>query len=156
MNLSEYVIDQAGIAWGEALAGWRWLLPSEFTLWIVTRLCDLIIVANDGTVRFVDVSAGSIATIASSREEFFALVDRPGYGDNWFAFSLVDRCAASGPGLVPGRCYGLVIPSALGGEYDIGNIKPVDIRDYLDFLADVHQQIADLPDGARVELRVLA
>jgi hypothetical protein len=44
----------------------------------------------------------------------------------------------------------------LGGEYDIGNIKPVDIRDYLDFLADVHQQIADLPDGARVELRVLA
>jgi hypothetical protein len=156
MNLSEYVLDQDGISWGDALAGWGWLLPSEFNLWIVTRLCDLIIVDDDGAVRFVDVSAGSLETIASSREEFFGTVDGAGNGENWFALSLVDKCVESGLKLSPGRCYGLTIPAVLGGEYSLENVRSVDIRDYLSFLADVHQQIADLPDGAQVELRVVA
>jgi hypothetical protein len=156
MNLSEYVVDQDGISWSDALAGWGWLLPSDFTLWIVTRLCDLIIVDSDGVVRFVDVSAGSIEMIASSREEFFSVVDRLGNGENWFALSLVDECVESGLILTPSRCYGLAIPSVLGGAYAIENLRSVDIRDYLNFLADVHKQIADLPDGAQIELRVVA
>jgi hypothetical protein len=156
MNLSEYIVDQDGISWSDALAGWGWLLPAEFELWFVTRLCDLIIVDADGAVRFVDVSAGSIETVASSREEFFGLVDAPGNGDNWFAFSLVAKCVESGQRLSPGRCYGLAIPSVLGGEYSVENVRPIDIREYLSFLADVHKQIADLPDGAQVEFRVVA
>jgi hypothetical protein len=156
MNLSEYILEQGDISWGDALADWGWLLPSDFTLWIVTRLCDLIIVDGGGAVNFVDVSAGSIERIASSREEFFALVDSPGNGANWFGFSLVDACVAAGRQLSKGRCYGLTIPSVLGGEYSVENVRSVDILDYLRFLADVHKQNADLPDGAQIKLRVVA
>ena len=156
MNLSDYVIDQEGIDWTAALSDWGWLLPANFTLWIVTRLADLIIVDEAGSVSFVDVSGGSIESIAASREEFFSIVDQPGKGSNWFAFTLVDKCVAAGVFLAKGRCYGLTIPSVLGGEFDPSNIRSVDIPDYLRFLADIHQQIADLPDGAKVELRVVA
>jgi hypothetical protein len=156
MNLSDYVIDQEGIDWTAALSDWGWLLPANFTLWIVTRLADLIIVDECGSVSFVDVSGGSIEPIATSREEFFSIVDDPGNGSNWFAFGLVDKCVAAGVLLAKGRCYGLTIPSVLGGEFDPGNIRSVDIADYLRFLAGIHRQIADLPDGAQVELRVVA
>ena len=54
------------------------------------------------------------------------------------------------------RKWHMIIPSVLGGEYKVGNIRSVDILDYLRFLADVHRQIADLPDGAQVKLRVVA
>jgi hypothetical protein len=34
---ADYLIDQGGIDWPQALASWSWLLPPEFTLWLVKR-----------------------------------------------------------------------------------------------------------------------
>jgi hypothetical protein len=155
MDLSNYVIEQQGVDWSDGLRAWDRILPGEFTLWMVTRLCDLIIVDEAGVVSFVDVSAGSIERIAATREEFCDVVDLDGNAANWFAFRLVDACLEAGMELSKGRCYGLSIPSVLGGRYEVANVRSIDIVEYLRFLADVHGQIADFPDGAQVELRIV-
>ena len=72
ISIRDYLIDQAGIDWSATLTPWSWLVPSEFTLWLVTRIADLFLVMPDGTVHMLDVGNGSLEKIAESREDFAA------------------------------------------------------------------------------------
>jgi hypothetical protein len=51
ISVADYLIDQSGIDWPKALASWSWLLPPEFTLWLVNRFADLFLVLPDGSVH---------------------------------------------------------------------------------------------------------
>jgi hypothetical protein len=55
ISVADYLIDQSGIDWPKTLASWSWLVPPEFTLWLVNRFADLFIVLADGTVHMLDV-----------------------------------------------------------------------------------------------------
>jgi hypothetical protein len=154
MDISGYTIEKAGIDWSEILSKWGWLLPPDLTLWIVNRFGDLILVLPDGRVQFVDIGGGTIQTIAPSREHFFDLVDSGSNANDWFAIPLVDHCVGAGLVPAPGQCYMYAIPPILGGEYSVDNFRVGGIKSHFDFLAEIHRQIKDLPDGAKVSLRV--
>lgn len=47
MNIHDYLIEQDGIDWMTVFSDWRWLLPAEFTLWLVNRFAELVIVTPD-------------------------------------------------------------------------------------------------------------
>jgi len=49
----------------------------------------------------------------------------------------------------------LAIPGALGGEYAISNIKTAPLVELVRFSGDLGRQIADLPDGAQIEIKVV-
>jgi hypothetical protein len=55
ISIADYLIDQSGIDWPKALCSWSWLLPPEFTLWLVNRFGDLFLVLPDDTVHMLDV-----------------------------------------------------------------------------------------------------
>ena len=38
----------------------------------------------------------------------------------------------------------------MGGRYEIGNVSPTDIAVHYAFLADIHRQTRDLPEGTPV------
>ena len=54
MNVNDYLIDQTGLDWAELLSDWHWLLPEDFTLWLVNRFGDLFIGLGDGSVQMLD------------------------------------------------------------------------------------------------------
>jgi hypothetical protein len=54
--------------------------------------------------------------------------------------------------LQPGQCYGFKVPPLLGGEYEPGNIAPVDLAQNYAFLSDIWSQTVDMPDGTPVRL----
>ncbi|UOV04002.1 DUF1851 domain-containing protein [Pseudoxanthomonas mexicana] len=152
MNLSDYLIDQEGYDWAGILADWAWLLPSDLTVWMVNRFGDLTFVPDDGTVQFLDIGAGSVRQLAGSREDFFMQVDVGDNADNWLLIPLTDRCVAAGLALGPGQCYTFKIAPIFDGKHSIDNIEVGDLVVNYSLLAQIHQQINDLPDGAQIKL----
>ncbi|SDR20698.1 protein of unknown function [Pseudoxanthomonas sp. CF385] len=152
MNLSDYLIDQEGYDWAGILADWAWLLPSDLTVWMVNRFGDLIFVPDDGTVQFLDIGAGSVKQVAESREDFFTQVDLGDNADSWLLISLTDKCVSTGLVLGPGQCYTFKIAPVFDGKYSIDNIEIGDLVVNYSLLAQTHQQIKDLPDGAQIKL----
>ncbi len=93
--------------------------------------------------------------IAKNRKELDALsIDREFLVD-WNMSALVDAAKANVGPLADGRKYYLVIPSVLGGDYDISNIKSVPLTELIRFSGDLAKQICDLPEGAQIELKIV-
>jgi hypothetical protein len=154
-SIHDYLIDHAGVDWPAALAGWSWLIPREFTLWLVNRLCDLFIVTPDGAVLMLDVGVGSLKKLANSRDDFGRLIDEEDNASLWLAIPLVDELVASGLVLQPGQCYGFKVPPVLGGQYTVENCGILAIPAYLGAYGPIHDQLRGLQDGSRVALKVL-
>lgn len=155
MAVTDYLLDQAETDWPKALASWSWLLPAEFTLWLVNRFADLFLVTADGSVHVLDVGVGTLARVAENREDFCNQMDDEAVARDRLLISLVDELTAAGVALGPGQCYGFrTLPVFSGGEYAVENCAPIAVWDYLGACGTIHEQIRDLPDGARVQLAV--
>lgn len=154
-DIKDYLIDNHGMDWPTALAGWSWLIPSEFTLWLVNRLCDLFIVTADGAVHMLDVGGGTLTRLAASRDDFCRLIDEANNANEWLAIPLVDMLIAAGKSLRPGQCYGFKLPPVLGGQYTVENLGILSIPDYLGAYGSIHEQLRAVPDGAQVVIEVV-
>jgi hypothetical protein len=154
-SIHEYLIDQSGVDWPKALSTWSWLLPPKFTLWLANRFADLFLVLPDATVHMLDVSAGTLTKVAESRGDFCAKIDDADTANDWLMIPLVDKLVTAGIRLLPGQCYGFKQPPVLGGEYVVENCGPLPIWDYLGASGSIHEQLQNVPDGARVVLKVV-
>lgn len=153
--LTDYLIDQDGIDWSDALASWAWLLPPELTVWLVNRFADLFLVLPDGTVHMLDVGAGTLTKLADSRDDFAGNIDEDDNANQWLMIPLVDKMVAAGILLQPGQCYGFRIPPVMGGDYTVENAGPLAVGDYLGAYGSIHEQLRDVPDGTKVVLKVI-
>ncbi len=153
MLLTDYIIDQAGLDWATLLRPCHSLVPKEFTVWIVNRYGDVVLVQDDGSVHLLDVGRGALSRLAGSRDEFAGRLDESGNADDWFMIPLVDRCVAAGLILQPGQCYSYRQPPVLGGNYTVENTTITSLAKHYSFYGELHDQIKDLPDGAKVQLR---
>lgn len=152
MNISDYLIDQDGLEWGKLLAEWVPPLPPEFTVWMVNRFGDLIVLLEDGSLHYMDFSVNELRRIADSQDDFCIRIDQGDNADEWLMIPAVDACVAAGMQLEANQCYSFKIPAVLGGKYEIENIAPLDMEVNYSFLADIHRQIKDLPDGTKINL----
>ena len=155
IRVEDYLIDQAGIDWPRALQEWEWLLPPEFTVWLVNRFADLFLVFADGTVQMLQVSSGMLTKVAESRDEFAVLIDKGQNAEQWLMIPLVDRMVSAGITLAPQQCYGLKVPPILGGEYSPVNCAAIKIEDYVGACGSVHRQLRDVSDGSKVVLKII-
>ena len=152
MLLTDYLIDQQDNDWAELLSEWVPPLPQEFTVWMVSLFGDVFAVFQDGSVHMLDLSLGTLEHIADSRDHFCDLADRDGNANHWLMIPLVDACRRAGLTLKPHHCYHFKIPPLLGGEYVVGNVASVSLREHYSFMADIVQQTKDLPNGTKVQL----
>ena len=155
MNVAGYLIDQKGHDWNALLSPWHEKLPQEFTLWMVNRFGDLFIVRDDETVWTLRMDEGNLERRANNREHFRELIDQGNNANDWLLIPLVDNLVATGVTLAPGECYGFAIPPIIGGEYSLTNIRRKELREYYSFLADFYRQIADVPDGSPVTIKIV-
>lgn len=154
MNVHDYLIDQASLDWQPLLEEWHWLLPPEFTIWLLTRVGDLFIALPDGSVHMLDVGAGTLQQVATDRDEFCANADNPDVANDWLMISVVDELVAAGTVLGPGQCYSFRKLPVFGGSYRSENRMVFPIREHFGAWGSVHRQIATLPSGERVIIEV--
>ena len=93
--------------------------------------------------------------IAQNREKLDKLSSDQEFLEDWYMHALVGIAKEHLGPLTDGRKYCLAIPSVMGGEYDISNIKTVPLIELVRFSGDIANQIKDLPDGAQVQLKVV-
>lgn len=152
MRLTDYLLDHRELELSAAFAEWRWLIPREFTLWFVTCFADCFLVLPDDSVHMLQVDGGTLTRVAADREDFSRRIDEDNNANEWLSIPLVDKLTAVDVRLSPGQCYGFRIPPVLGGSYELDNIAPISISDYLGATAQIYRQLNELPDGSKVRL----
>jgi hypothetical protein len=154
MNLHDYLIDLSGHDWAEILSGWVPPLPETLTIWMVDRFGDLFAVLEDESVWALDLVTGSFTKLAKNRDQFSQRIDEGDNANLWLMIPMIDKCVALDILLEPGQCYGFKIHPLLGGSYDVANVRPWDLAKYFAFMANVYQQLIDVPDGTKVRVAV--
>jgi hypothetical protein len=154
MLLSDYLIPQEGHDWSAIMSDWHWLVPANFTIWIVNRYGDVFLVPEDNSVYMLELGSGTLKRVASNREDFAKKMDEDNNANDWLLIPLVNKCVAAGLQLKSGQCYSYIKPPVLGGGYTVDNTEVTDLSVHYSFLAQIHRQIKDLPDGAKVKLVV--
>lgn len=151
-SIDDYLLDHDGVDWAEALGAWGWLVPDQFTIWLVTRFGDLFVILEDGAIHRLDVALGTFTHVADDREGFEVRLNEPGNADDWLSIALVDDMTDAGQTLGPGECFGFETPPVLGGDFSADNAGPRGIGEYLQTCGWLHEQLRDIPDGERVSL----
>jgi len=154
MNINDYLIDHLTFDWATTLADWKWLLSTEFSVWLMNKYGDLFLIADDGAILFFDVSNGTLERVADNRDDFSRKLDEDDNANVWLMILLIDQLTAAGTGLDEGRCYSFLTPPVLGGEYTVKNTVTLPITEHYGVYAAIHEQIKDLPDGAQVVIKV--
>jgi len=154
MSVHDYLIDHRSFDWPSLFAEWTWLVPSEFTVWLMNRFGDLFLVFDNGSIQMLDIGAGSLTQVANSRDDFRAKVDEDDNGNYWFMIPLVDQLVAAGITLREGQCYSYKKPPVLGGDYSVENACVLPIAEHYGAFGSIHKQIKDLPDGTQVVIKI--
>lgn len=155
MKLEDYVISQAGITCPDILSDYTKLSGINFTVWIVNLFGDIIMVNSDESISYFDSSSGEMNVIAKDRDSFCELIDAGNNANDWLMIPLVDKCKSAGLFIGKNQCYSFKHPPVLGGEYLPGNVHVCDIAVHYGFMSDITNQIADLPDGAKVRINII-
>ena len=136
------------------LTDWRWLCPSKAVLLARNVFGELFLQDETGAVFWLNTTTGKLNNAADSNTQFLQMAETREKRREWFVEQ--EAKAYAHRGLIPtsSQCIGFGVPAvfAEGGTPDTAYIA--DIYEYVSFLGDLHRQIADLPDGSKVQLRV--
>ena len=132
------------------LTDWRWLCPNRMSLVARNVFGDLFLCDEAGQIHRLDVGVGKLLTVAHSKAQFEELATAK--REEWFAESDMDAAATRGLNPNETQCIGFSVPVVFreGGAPDTAYIA--DLYEHVSFLGDLHEQIANLPDGAQVWL----
>jgi hypothetical protein len=136
------------------LAEWRWLCTHRVTLLARSVFGDLFLQDDQGKVKWLDVTLGTLTEVAESVEQFHELVEDAEKREEWFGET--DARAAAENGLRPdeNQCIGYATPLIFAESGCASNACIADLYDHIGFLGDLHRDISTLPDGTKVKLRV--
>jgi Domain of unknown function (DUF1851) len=131
---------------------WSWLLPTSFEPVMATALGDVFFQQGSPEVYWLDTGTATISRIAASRAEFQELL-KTDQADEWFMPGLVAQLKESGKHLLPDQCYTFVVlPVFKEGKYEASNLNPVPAREHFGVTGEIHRQIRELPDGAKIKI----
>jgi hypothetical protein len=136
------------------LVDWRWLCKAPMALVAKNVFGDLFLRDESGHVHQLDVAVGQLTKVADSEAQFRELALSTEMQEEWFAVS--DEKAAIARGLEPNdtQCIGFSVPLVFAESGSSDTAYVADLYEHVSFLGDLNRQIADLPEGAKVRLRV--
>jgi hypothetical protein len=150
----QYWFDMDGLDVGRLLADWQWLCPLEFSPVARNVFGDLFLRDGAGCVFWLNATVGRIDRVTRFEAEFRELAETAEKRKEWFTEP--EMLGYRKLGLSPDalQCIGFSVPAMFrgGGKPDTAYVA--DLYEYVAFLGDLHRQMADLPDGSTVQLRV--
>ena len=103
----------------------------------VNRIGDVIVVAGDGSVHWLDVGTDQVARIAAGQDDLMVKITEGTNAKQWLATPLIDACVAAGKLLAPGAVLRLQGAALMGGDYVVENMEPVALEAHYAALAAV-------------------
>ncbi len=146
----------------EAAEAWTWMIPEPWKPLVCSMFGGIFLEKQSGGVFWLECGTALVEQVADSAEAFniFLRAERDRAWlervDEWFLPGFVQELRDLGkrPGL--GQCYGLtILPVFVGGRYESGNVYVLPAREWLSLTGSLHEQIRDVPDGGKVQIKVL-
>jgi len=140
----------------EAREAWSWLVPGRWRPILFAMVGGIFFETEAGTVRWLDIGAGTVEEVAPSVEAFEAILrSGPPDVEIWFLPALVEALHRAGKRPGPGRAYAfLILPVFAEGKFVADNMVVVPAREQVGVAADIHRQLAKVPDGTKVQIEV--
>ncbi len=132
------------------LAWWQHVVPTPGRVVGLSMFGDWFLLQEDGEVWRLDVLEGSFESLGVGEPEFWSRLDTEPAQDEWLQVGHV--LSLEGRGLVRqrGQCYTYRLMPRLGGPITVDNMMIGALGGWQLFLAQVHQQLDHVPDGARI------
>jgi len=137
------------------LEQWRWLSSDPMTLVARNGFGDMFLRTTKGTILWLNVGDGTLTEIAESELDFENALAESAKRELWFAEQQLAAFAENG--LKPNdlQCVGFKTPVVFAESANVPkNAYIADLHEQVSFLGDLHRQIADSPNRAKVRLKV--
>jgi len=147
--------DVQGISVERLLHEWKWMAPGKYGLLAVNPFGDLFLKDANGTVHRLDITGGTISTVAGTEMEFREAAKGAGQRDDWFLQRLAEQASQKGCSPKKGQCVGYKIPTVFKESANVpDNAYVADLYEFVSFMGDLHHQINDVPDGGQIRLKI--
>jgi hypothetical protein len=153
MQSSLVIEESLGVP--DPLAEWRWKLGGAAKIVALSRSGDAFVAQVDGTIWWLDTGAGEFTEVAPSSEAFSQLLDQPASAARLLLAPVVEEFIRLHGPIPAGKCLGFTQLPVLGGSYSIENRWLSPAVEHFGLTGEVHRQIRDLPDGTRVNIRIV-
>jgi hypothetical protein len=155
IQFQQLIKDTNKIDLEDICSSWQWCLTDQKSIIFISCVGDMFLVGKDDTVNWLDTSIGQITKVADNLEEFEKLLNDDANVDNWFLATLVEQLINRGKTLKENEVYSFKKLPALGGDYSVDNLEITDISVHFRLTGNIAEQIKDLPDGTKVNFKVI-
>ncbi len=136
----------------QLLADWRWLLPDDVELVVITKMGDAFVRRlSDGAILWLNVTEGSVDQVSASLDKFQAAIAESQNIEKWFLPDIVQGQSALGVNPNLNECLSFKVPPILGGQVDADNIEVTDIAVHFSVAGQIHKHTKDLPHEAKID-----
>ena len=147
-------IDFSNINSENLLESWNWLIGNDKEPILISSIGDVFLQDKTGICYWLNVGEGIIEKIAESPSEFKSKLTDKEIVEEWFLVKLVAELKKTGMELIKNKLYGYKTIPILGGEYKPENFELTDIEVHFELCGIIHQQIKDLPDGTKINIKI--
>jgi hypothetical protein len=137
----------------DILSCWQWLVADMKAVAVMSRLGDLFLVGKDDSIYWLQTDNGGLTKVADDLQQFEQYLNDEDKVDNWFLPLLVEKLIKAGKTLKENEVYSYKKSPVIGGEYSEDNIEATDMSVHFTFTGEICQQIKDLPDGTKVNIK---
>jgi len=136
-------------------AAWSWIGLDAVRIETTSAFGNVIVEDGEGRFWRICPEEPSCTIIATDRATYTALWTNPEFVRDMEMAHLVEEAARLLGPLAVGRCYCLKVPGVFGGAYKADNLATINLAELISSSGDLAYQIKDVPDGAKVELKIV-
>jgi hypothetical protein len=140
---------------GKLTESWTWLIGTDKCVLLVSAIGDMFLSDSIKRVYWLDVGGGELKSVADSIQEFEEKLQNIEYVNEWFMIDLTTELRLSDKKLKDGQLYSYYKLPVMGGDYSVDNFAPMSIEEHFGYLGDIYKQIKDLPDGTKVQIKIV-
>jgi len=153
LTLEQLTKDITNVDLDDILSCWQWKLEDIQVVVTISALGDIFLLGEDSAVYWLQTDSGNLTKVAESLGQYEQFLSEEEKVDNWFLPALVEKLLSVGKTLKENEVYSYKKIPVIGGEYSVDNIEPTDMSVHFAFSGQICEQIKDLPDGTKVNIK---
>lgn len=139
----------------ELRIAWAWLLPEEYRPVLFSALGDMFFETASGDVQWLNTGTAEISHVADSLDLFREFLGSE-FANELFLPPLIEKLIDAGKRLGPEQCYSYTtLPIFKEGTYTAENLAPISMKEHFRLTGSLHEQLQDMPEGAKVRMKVV-
>jgi hypothetical protein len=154
LTVNQLTKDISSVDVEDILSCWTWKTADMKAVAAISVLGDLFLVGNDDAVYWLQTDGGELTKIAEDLQQFEQYLTNDEKIDNWFLPLLVEQLITAGKTLKENEVYSFKKLPVIGGEYSVENIEATDMSVHFAFTGQISEQIQNLPDGTKVNIKI--